>query len=321
MIFLLPILQYLGIAACIAVDSDTILMRDLAKAIPKFAGAEPEVSLGPAPSTGAIRRFTPQQIQALAISSGVPEIDAQEVCFQRATAVLTKAQLIEALNASLGAQQVRVEILDFSRFPMPKGEVEFTLQGLSMPQLPNQPIFWRGALRDGSHRIPLWVRVRLVGQCTRAFATRPLRTGEEILPDGIRFETGEGYPAHPSCVAPSAVIGKVSRRSITSGGQVVPAMLDYPLVVRRGETIALESRMQGILLRIDTIAEANARAGDQIVVRNPTSGRRLAARVEAPGKALLVNKSRIGRVVPQQTHEPVDCALDPARCASLFPTR
>lgn len=290
MISLLTLLQFVASAACIAVDSNTIRMRDLAKAIPQFADADPDASLGHAPSVGAIRRFTVGQIQTLADSNNIREIDAQEICFQRATTLLTKAKLGELLDSTLAAQGVKVEILDFSRFPLPNGELEFTAQGLSMPQQPNQPVYWRGVLRDGSHRVPLWAKVILAGQCTRAFAVRSLPAGEEIAADGIKFQTVEGYPAHPSCVAPSAVIGKVPKRGIAAGSQVVPALLDNPLVVRRGEVLAIESRMQGILLRIDAIAEANGRAGDQIIVRNPTSGRRLTARVEAAGKGLLIHK-------------------------------
>src|SRR5579862_7659270 len=90
----------LSIGACLPVDSDHILMRDLAAAIPAFSGIDGEQRVGFTPGPGSERRFSAGELVRLAARYGI-SIEAAPVCFARQLEALTTDRLLEVLRDAL----------------------------------------------------------------------------------------------------------------------------------------------------------------------------------------------------------------------------
>src|SRR5689334_3489393 len=105
------------IAACIAIAAarDEVLSRDL------FGGAdETVVALAPAP--GVQRRFELPELRRIAARLAQPGPE-REICVERPVSRLDPARLMEAMRAAL--PDARIEVVDYSRQPVPEGQLEF----------------------------------------------------------------------------------------------------------------------------------------------------------------------------------------------------
>jgi len=60
-----------------------------------------------------------------------------------------------------------------------------------------------------------------------------------------------------------------------------------PLAVQRGEKVAVTVTSGGVQLKFESAAESSGRLGETVMIRNPESGGRFAAVVEAPGKVTV----------------------------------
>jgi hypothetical protein len=154
----------LAIGVCLPVDGDRILMRDLAAAIPAFTGADGEQSIGFTPAPGTERRFSAGELIRLAERYGVAA-EPTPVCFARKLEAPTKDRLLAALRQAL-PPEAQVEVVDFSRFSIPQGQIEFSREGLSTAPLVSvrEPVIWRGRVKYGpTQSVPLWVKSPGVG--------------------------------------------------------------------------------------------------------------------------------------------------------------
>jgi hypothetical protein len=166
-------------AACVAVDQDRVLAQDLAAVNPWFARLDPGFEIGLAPLAGSkrvikggewaalARRVTATATPATAIPDSFPD-----VCIERATQPLTWEQLQPVLEAALGGSPV--QILDFSRYRVPRGAIEFTRAGLTPSGL------WRGRVTYGqNHSLPIWARIGAAAADSAA-KLRAVERGERI---------------------------------------------------------------------------------------------------------------------------------------------
>ena len=78
---------------------------------------------------------------------------------------------------------------------------------------------------------------------------------------------------------------KVADRDTGEPIPLAPAI--SPHAVERGDAVRVEVSSGGVLLAFDGSAETAGHAGDFVLVKNPLSGRRFRARVEAKGKVIL----------------------------------
>ncbi len=75
-------------------------------------------------------------------------------CFEVRTEPLTRERVL----AAFGEQAGEIELLDFSRFPVPAGDIEFLLP----PAAGDKPVLCRGRVRYSANRsMPIWARVKL----------------------------------------------------------------------------------------------------------------------------------------------------------------
>jgi Chaperone for flagella basal body P-ring formation len=146
-------------AACVAVEGERILISDLAKTVPAFRAAPGEEALGFAPAPGARRILFPREIERLAVRYGVETVPGAGACFELAAAPLSEARVSDALGRIFEGAGVSWKLVEFSRYPVPPGEIEF-----AAPPAPpgTRPVLVRGRIRYGEGRsYPVWARVEI----------------------------------------------------------------------------------------------------------------------------------------------------------------
>lgn len=280
----------LAAAACLALgpDRDEILLRDVASA---FAPAETlpvdsVIALAPAP--GVQRRFTVAELRRISLRFTLPEPE-REVCVERRSAPLEPVRIIETMRAQFPG--ARIELIDFSRYPVPDGGLEFPRSELHAA---SPAAMWRGFVRYGrTHRAAVWARVRISIVARRIVAARDLRPGQPIDGSSLELETREELPsAEPFATAIEDVAGKIPRRPIRAGTPIRSTWLDRPKAVVRGQTVRVEAREGGAVLQFAGQAQSSGSIGETILVLNTISKKRFAARVEGQGKAVVGGGSR-----------------------------
>ena len=277
-------------AACVTVDGDNILIRDLAVAAPEFASAEPGQVVGFAPQPGSIRVLRPQELARLAARSGISGRAFQPVCFERLTVPLTAERLLPALKKALNLPTAEISILDFSRYRLAPGELDFSLRGLSPPPPSNSSagVIWRGHLigKDG-RRVPIWAKVKITAELQWVEAACELPVGRPLSTSQLVLRTGRGFPLPKPVATIEDAAGRRPVRPIRAGQTLLPTMLEQPHDVAGGDPVLVEVSSGGAALRFEARAESSGREGETIAVRNPVSGRRFLAVVQAKGKVLV----------------------------------
>jgi hypothetical protein len=170
--------------ACVAIDEDHVLARNLAPVNSWFGRLDPALEIGATPLAGSKRVIKSGELAALARRNGVTQnLDSlSDICVERATRLLTSEQLQPVLEAALGGSPVK--ILEFSRFQIPRGAIEFTRAGLTPSGL------WRGRVSYGqTHSIPVWARI---GTGSSAADSTPAKLREVERGDRITVEVTSG---------------------------------------------------------------------------------------------------------------------------------
>ena len=275
-------LTTVAVAACIAIGpaADQVLLRDLAPAFPGAQELSLETVIGLAPAPGVQRRFETAELRRIAERLKLPE-PRSEVCVERPTAPLDPARLVEAMQAELPG--ARIELLEYSRYPVPDGVLELPVTGLR--QTPAGAI-WSGSVRyGGGHKQAVWARIRATVTASRVVAASDLVAGKPLDASALRVEVREEFPTPE--VFPAAieeVAGKVLRRPVRAGVSIPAAWLEPAKVVLRGDTVQVEVREGAAMLRFSAEAQGSGAVGQTVQVLNPMSNKRFAARVEDKGK-------------------------------------
>jgi flagella basal body P-ring formation protein FlgA len=267
-----------ALASCAAVSSgsDNVLLRDLAAAFP--AAELPDgapVALAPVP--GVERRFDLQELRRIAARFGLPE-PAGEVCVARPVARLEPTHIVDAMHARL--PDAGIELLDFSRWPVPAGPIDFPIETLHGDR-------WTGSVRYGNgHRFAIWARVKLQTSGSRAVAVHDLRAGQRLATADVRLEPSADLPEpHPLSI--EELSGRRLRRAVRAGTALRTEWTEAAPDVARGETVKVEVRCGAAVVAFDGQAQASGNAGQKIAVLNPQTRKRFQARVEGPGRVSL----------------------------------
>jgi flagella basal body P-ring formation protein FlgA len=77
------------------------------------------------------------------------------------------------------------------------------------------------------------------------------------------------------------VVGQRLRRSLEAGAPVSAALLDAPLMVRRGQQVTLEALAGNFAVRVSGVARADGALGELIEVENGSSGKTVQAVVRS----------------------------------------
>lgn len=310
MILILQVVAAALGAACLEIPGERILARDLVPALPGFSALPPELPVGFAPAPGARRIMTRQGLERLASQHGLGITAAAEICLERPMESLTQERVLAALRAALDEEprasagdlkEARLEVLDFSRYPVPRGELEFLRSGLAPPAATRllAPRLWRGRVRyAGGRSYPVWARIRISVPGHQVVAVQNLAAGRPIEAAQVEIVTAELSPfSERPAGALEQVIGRLPRRSILSGSPLLPSALTAPKQVERGEMVSVEVFSGAAQLSFQAQAQSGGNAGDVIALRNPATGRRFPARVEGERKAVIHANSQ-PRTIP-----------------------
>ena len=288
-------------APCHPVDGERILMRDLAKAEPRFEAADPAQAVGFAPQPGAKRIFWPAELISLSTRSAVSVTEPfHQVCFERRARLVSEAEIVSAIRA-WAPEQSQVVILEQSNPPAPAGQLVLPRPAF-LKSAQDGSVMLRGyVLYDVQHHFPIWARVRFRMDREVAISTADVAEGTAIRDDQVRMERRSGglevdhYANNTSLVA-----GRIARKRIAAGEPIPLTSLLEPRQVNRGAVVRIEVRDGATRLLLDGRAETSGRTGDLVTVRNPSSGRAFQARVTGTDFVLVTPRGAQPEVRPKQ---------------------
>ncbi|MCP5119816.1 MAG: flagellar basal body P-ring formation protein FlgA [bacterium] len=294
--WLIPIALLGAVAAlaaedCVVVDGDRILAKHFAEANAVFAQLPAETPLGHSPYASVKRVVTAAQLRRIARTHRLQLESAAPVCFVRAGEMLTAERVRQTLLETLDNPEVRLELIDYSRRRVPRGDLRFSLAGLSSPSNsdPDKPVLWRGTVHYGERRnVSVWARVRLSAPQRQVLAMRDLPPGEPISGEDVVERTVDTFPAtDPPIASLEHAIGTLPRRRIRAGEALRSSWLKLPNEVERGALVVVEVNSGSARLRFEAKAESSGRLGDPVWVRNPDSGHRFTATVAGKGRVTV----------------------------------
>ncbi len=125
---------------------------------------------------------------------------------------------------------------------------------------------------DGLRPWRLFVPVRVSLHRTLVVTAAPLERGKVLAAgDVILTEREVGASPGGYLTAVEAAAGKVLRRSLPAGAVLSPALLEAPLLVRRGQQVTLEARSGTIAVRMAGVARDDGALGQLVAVQNLSS--------------------------------------------------
>lgn len=276
--------------ACVPVEGDRILARDLPAQSPAFALWSPAIELGYAPAPGVRRVLRAAELERIARREGMPANSMADLCVERPAAPLTSDALEAALAAALNDPAVRIQILDWSRYSVPHGVLEFPRSSaVTEGTGPDAPVLWKGFVKYGEHgRYSIWVRARITTQATRVTATDALQPGRPIAPGQLRIDTIllSPFDAQPAR-ALAEVVGRTPRRPVPAGSPIFLNQLKAPLEIHSGDPVVVRVTSGQAQLMLEGVAGGDGHGGDFIPVRNPATGRTFRARVQGAGRVAV----------------------------------
>ena len=195
---------------------------------------------------------------------------------------------IELEIQNQGIQNAMVEVLDFSRYEVPEGQLQFTKAGLTPPAQKNsalQAVLWRGRMiYSGSRSVPVWARVRMFVDADVPIAVRDIPAAATIGDSDVMVQKRPVFPFGGAALAEAPnVPGKRTKRALKKGDPITDAVLQSSKEVEQGDKVKVAVSSGAAQLRLDAIAESSGQIGERITVKNPTSGKRFQAIVESKG--------------------------------------
>lgn len=262
------------------------------------------ISLGPAPRPGEVLRM-PRSTLLTRIRSSVPDAAAfrlqvaDPVEIERSAFRIELAQIEEALRTwvsenmavpltglSLSGIQVRTPLL------VPEGAV-----GLEFEPLMGEDLLGSSALTllvrvDGQVVEQTPVRVRIDGQLSVMVTARPLRLGQEVTDADVKEEMRSvafltGQPA----LRRDEVVGRQTRRALGSNRVLGLEDVEDKPSIRKGDSVTLIVRTQGMLVTCLGEALQDGRKGETISVLNSSTRKQLRGKVMGSGEVQILYQS------------------------------
>jgi flagella basal body P-ring formation protein FlgA len=278
-------------AGCIAVPTDRILARDLRDSLPFLADVNPETTLGFAPRPGVQRILSGRDLVLIARKLGLDGSGSfSGICVERAVRTISRDEMTAALRSAIGQTNVELELMDFSREPLPPGRLEFNSAQLDRPhgEDPGVAVIWRGVMRyDRQSSMPVWAIVKVSTACVFLRAARDIPAGAVIDATQVNEVPGRRFPSGSPPIEAGTVLGKIARHRIPAGQRFFAGDLNEPSEISRGDTVHVTVVVGSATLLLDAIAQSSGKKGESILVHNPVTGKTFRAEVEEKGKAAV----------------------------------
>jgi flagella basal body P-ring formation protein FlgA len=203
--------------------------------------------------------------------------------------VLEEAEVEFALRAALGGDSsgFKIQILDFSRTPVPAGKVVFDRSGATPPPLsnPEKPFLWRGKVFASSGAEALcWVRVILLVKRNVVRTKIDLSAGELIEPRHLETVQESVCPLLvPADDDVSEYVGLAVKRSLRASSLLTKDLVLSPPLVHRGSRVQVEAISGTTRLSFEAEARSNGYQGQSIALSNVHTGRLFWGKVSGAG--------------------------------------
>jgi flagella basal body P-ring formation protein FlgA len=237
------------------------------------------------------RVFHAAELGRLISRQGVAAGEMPDICVERPTIPLGADMLQAVLAAAVDNPAAHIEILDWSRYPVPRGDFEFPRAGVFAERAgPEATVLWKGFVKYGERgRFSIWVRARIQVPAPQVTAREKLPANRPIQPGQLQLATALLSPFGPQPARTLAdVAGCTPRREIPAGSPVFVNEVEAPPEIHSGDAVTVLVTSGRARLVLDGIAGADGRRGDLIPVRNPANGRTFPARVEGAGQVAIV---------------------------------
>lgn len=274
-------------AGCLAIDTETVLARDIAAIVPAFATVPGDSLLGFVATSGAPRIFKGVELERLAKNRGVELNGLPDLCVARRTFVPQPDQIRDAMLAGLGLPGVKIEVLSSADRAVPSGPLIFPRSGLQ-PGL-NTEVVWAGYVRFGDNgKFPVWAHARITASMTRVVANVNIPAGKPIQKEQVRLESCEDSPLDEVTARNlDEVVGLAATSALRSNVPIRKTQLERPANVSRGDLVKVEVFSGGAHLVTEGRAESSGLKGANILVRNPTSGKDFRAQITGKGQVTV----------------------------------
>lgn len=154
------------------------------------------------------------------------------------------------------------------------------------PRLPGRAVARVSCPQAPGWSVHLPLRVQATGEVL--VAARPLPRGHLLQARDLTRRTLELSDLNGQYLLDAeAAVGQALRRAVRAGDRLRPTLLEAPVLVHRGEPVAIELRGSGFAIRARGRALANGSAGARVAVENPASKRVVHGTVTAPGRVAV----------------------------------
>ena len=293
-ILLLPLVPAAVGGECLLVEGPYVEARDLSTKLPAFASLPPSHRLFPAPRPGVRRFLQPAELRRLAIALGIETGSANKLCLERESSSLrpeeVHAAILKAWEELGGASDTPIELLDYSRGPVPKGELRFgnwPAQNHADCEL-HSPISVRGRLvYDKGQSIPIWASVRVPVNKELLVFSRDLATGSVIVAEDLEETRTACFPPPAGQIEnPESAVGRKLRASVKRGQPVRAQQLTQVRDVDRGDLVfVLIPGLESVQVQVRALT--SGRRGESVILVNPLNQKRFQARVEGRRRAVI----------------------------------
>jgi flagella basal body P-ring formation protein FlgA len=148
----------------------------------------------------------------------------------------------------------------------------------------------QAAVRCATPGWTLYVTVTVAQSETVVVAARPVTAGHALTADDLKLAAlpVQQFAGREVYFDPAQLIGAEADMSLSSGMPITSDNVQAPVMVKAGQTVAVNVVSGGVQLSLDATAEQTGRIGDTILLSNPSTGRRFSAQVTASGVELVL---------------------------------
>ena len=196
---------------------------------------------------------------------------------------LSADRIAAAMRTAL-AENVQIDVVDHSRSAACAGTLMFKRAAL-LPVLdadPKRVVYWRGDVQCADGRTsPIWARARLTVKRALVVAKEPVAAGTELQPEQLELREVECAMTGPRTLEEvNAAAGTIAMRPIAKGQPIRREWLKVRPQVARGQQVLVRVVAGRAQLLLQGRAESSGSTGQQVMVKNPASGKMFRATVE-----------------------------------------
>lgn len=274
-------------AACLQVDSDRILARNLVSLAPAFGKMAPDLTFGYAPPPNAERTLTIQELNTWIGQQGFTTEGVIAGCVVRATQAITDDRVTSAIKDSLKelGKPVELELVEHDKQKFALGRLEFPLSGASKPPKaqPGATFTWTGKVVTSEGRTyPVWARVRATCKRNAVRLKQAVSAQQPIVAEAIEETSVPDSPFNSSEeISADRLVGKIARHALQAGMLIESKDVQVAPDVRKGQMVQVEALAGAAQLKLMARAESSGHAGDTISLTNLEGMRRFYGVVES----------------------------------------